>query len=86
MRSRDSRNEFHDFIFRQIVDGEQFFSHNAFEAFMKYAETRGILRRTDLDDGRIGDVGRGGFRSCGIRRTRRIFPRLANVLIERSGA
>ena len=42
MRSRDSRNEFHDFIFRQIVDGEQFFSHNAFEAFMKYAEARGF--------------------------------------------
>jgi hypothetical protein len=42
MKTRRSRKEFHDFIFLRIVDGEYFFSHNAFEAFMSYAASQGF--------------------------------------------
>lgn len=42
MKSRKSRKEFRDFIFQQISDGEWFFSHNAFEAFMDYAAAQGL--------------------------------------------
>jgi hypothetical protein len=42
MTSRNSVQETHALIFRQITDGEWFFDHNAFEAFMEYAEMRGF--------------------------------------------
>lgn len=42
MKSRKSRQELHDLIFKQISDGKWFFSHNAFEAFMGYAATQGF--------------------------------------------
>jgi hypothetical protein len=42
MKGGASRKESHAHIFRQIADGERFFSHNAFEAFMKYARDKGF--------------------------------------------
>jgi hypothetical protein len=42
MKRRKSRKELHDFIFQQIADGDLFFSHNAFEAFMAFAAEKGF--------------------------------------------
>ncbi len=60
MKSRKSRKELHDFIFQQIADGEGFFSHNAFEAFMDYAAIQGFT------DDRILTMAESGLSSAEI--------------------
>jgi len=57
MKSRSSRKEVHGLIFQQISDAERFFSHNAFEAFMKYAGKKGFTDEQILTMAKSGMSG-----------------------------